>query len=179
MSAEKNTKMPEGYDMSFAENLGKESKKTKKTETPDLQFNVQQTTGSIPTNIYEDLTHDHPTDANTVNTNITDAITQPNTEVLSDAPDLAMASLYQTTGSSIGLHDSVTPADAATAYNIYEDLTHDHHTFEKTAETNFAPTVNKPSDDNSLENIMWESEAQMDAYFDGHVTIHESENLNT
>lgn len=157
MSEEKNTKMPEGFDMSFAEDLGKSTKKAETTDTPEVQFDVQQTTNDTPTNIYEDLTQgndDVYLEDDTVNLEITDAITQTNVEVLGETP-------------------------ATDSYNIYEDLTHDHEAVEKPAVANSVPTANKPADDGTMEGVMWESEAQMDAYFDGNVSASENDNLTT
>ena len=44
------------------------------------------------------------TDANTtVNTQVTDAITQTNVKVLGEAPGMAIGSLYQTIGNSVAM----------------------------------------------------------------------------
>jgi hypothetical protein len=42
-------------------------------------------------------------DSSTVNPQITDAVTQANTEVLGDAPALALANLYQATAQALGM----------------------------------------------------------------------------
>lgn len=174
MSEEKNTKMPADFDMSFAEDLGVMSKKAETTNTSAHQ-NIPAPTNNVSANINEDLTHDHEA----VNPQITDAVTQVNTEVLADAPELALGALYQTTGNPNELSDYVAPASETPTYNIYEDLTHDHHVPTNTiAPTKNLHTENTTSTD-SLEGVVFDSEAQMDAHFDGHVSVSESENLTT
>lgn len=178
MSEEKNTTMPEGFDMSFAQDLGVGSKKT---TTPELSLEPQvvvPTNDAVTVNIYEDLTHDHNSDVNVesnadaVNSQITDAVTQVNTDVIADAPDIAQGNLYQNVPNPNEL------TSEASSYNIYEDLTHDHAPVEEATTTHYTPNANETTEDNAMENVVWESEGQMDAYFDGNVQTNENEDLS-
>lgn len=176
MSEVKKTTMPDDFDISIAENLGDTEEKNTTTNTPkgqQLDFKpVEQT--SI--NIAEDLNHDSE-DNNSpenveVNPNDTDAVTQTNVEVLADAPDMAMGNLYQ------NLPSSGQPSN--TNVSIFEDLTHDHQEQPTNTENT---TINSPQEkqfgDGSLEGVVFDNEAQMDAYFDGTVEHKDSEHLNT
>lgn len=159
MSEEKNTKMPEDFDMSIAEDLGKGSNEANITEAPIDYQNEPQT------------------DNNTsVNSQITDAITQANTEVFADAPDLAMETLYETAANPNEFTGSL---DGAPTYNIYEDLTHDHAADDSTSAAEFSAPVTNDVTANDMENVVWETEAQMDSHFDGNTSVSESEDLNT
>jgi hypothetical protein len=161
MSEEKNTTMPADFDISIAEDLGDNVKNNTVEAAPETSFEASTTpdTASEDSSVYEDLTQEYPVDE----------VTEVNTDVVLDAPDIAMGTLYQNVPD---------PNDTS----VYEDLTHDHTPENEANDTpvaDLAPANNKAVLDGSLDGIVWESEVEMDAHLDGNVNTSENENLNT
>lgn len=174
--------MPNDFDTSIAENLGNNTTETI-APAPETTSQPEVSTEDVTvggTNVYEDLNQvntDLFVEGEEINPDEVNADVEADMEALTNAPEEAVENIYAEEENTANTPE--TPADANTS--IFEDLT----TGQDTPTVGAFPTaVNAPAPDSyvpdgSMEGVIFDTEADIDAYFDGNIKTNDNENIDT